>query len=128
RSWSASSRCASRSPIERGRMRSMSRLAVLLFLAAVLLPACSGSGKTASAAGQPAPGDVAATFKLDEQPYCASCVTRVTGAVSWLKGVSAVEVKVGDPVIKVWYDPTAVPPEKILEVLNKDGEKASLVP
>jgi len=109
-------------------MRDMPRLAVLLVLSAALLPACGGSSATASAARQPAPGAVAATFKLESEPYCKSCVARVTKAVDWLDGVSAVDVEVGNPEIKVWYDPARVPPEKILEVLNKARETASLVP
>ena len=106
----------------------MSRLAVLLFLAMVLLPACSGSEASAAAARQPAPGHVAATLKLDSEPYSDSSVRRVTKAIDWLPGVSAVDVKVGDPDIKVWHDPSSVTDAKILEVLNKAGEQARLVP
>jgi len=113
------------------KMRGMSRLTTLLLLSAVLLPACGGSAASASSASlamQPAPGHVATTLKLDDAPYCNSCVTRVTKAVSWLQGVSAVDAKVGDPDIKVWHDPSTVTDAKILEVLNKAGEKASLAP
>jgi copper chaperone CopZ len=109
-------------------MRVMPRLAVLLFLVVAWLPACSGSEAAAAAAEQPAPGHVASTLKLDAQPYCDSCVTRVTSAIDWLPGVSVVDVKVGDSNIKVWHDPSTVTDDKILEVLNKAGEKASLVP
>jgi len=109
-------------------MRAMSCRAALLFLVVAWLPACSGSESAAAAARQPAPGHVAATLKLDDDPYCDSCVHRVTKAIDWLPGVSAVDVKVGDPNIKVWHDPSSVTDAKILEVLNKAGEKASLAP
>jgi copper chaperone CopZ len=108
-------------------MHAMPRLTTLLLVCASLLPACSGSA-SASDGKQPAPGHVATTLKLDEKPYCDSCVTRVTESIKWLKGVSAVDVKVGDPNIKVWHDPATVTDDKILEVLNKAGETASLAP
>jgi len=106
----------------------MRQLTTLLLIAAVLLPACGSSSASASGRKEPAPGHVATTLKLDEKPYCASCVSRVTEAIDWLPGVSAVDVKVGDSNIKVWHDPSTVTDAKIVEVINKAGEKASLVP
>ena len=93
-------------------MPAMSCRAALLFLIVACLPACSGS-EAAAAAKQPAPGHVAATLKLDDDPYCDSCVHRVTKAIDWLPGVSAVDVKVGDPNIRVWHDPSSVTDAKI---------------
>ena len=106
----------------------MPRLATLLLLCATLPSACSGSSASASSGKQPAPGDIAANFALEQKPYCDSCVRRVTKAVDWLPGVSVVEVTVGDPNIRVWHDAFKVSDTKILEVLNKAGEKASLAP
>ena len=71
---------------------------------------------------------MAASYRLEATPFCESCVSRITEDVAWMEGVSAVEVKVGDPIVKVWHDPATVPPERILEALDKAGEKASLVP
>src|SRR5262245_44763834 len=106
----------------------MRQLTTLLLLLGLLLPACGSSSASASGGKQPAPGHVATTLKLEQQPYCASCVSRITKSIDWLQGVSAVDVKVGDPNIKVWHDPSTVTDAKIVEVINKAGEKASLVP
>jgi copper chaperone CopZ len=101
----------------------MLRLALLL--AAALLPACSQA--VSAVPGTPAPGHVAATFKLEAEPTCAGCVARITEAVGPIAGVSSVEVTVGNPTLRVWHDPAQSPEQSILEALDKSGEKASLV-
>ncbi len=99
------------------------RTLALLILAAALA-ACGASSTADIKAAPPAPGDVLATFTLEEEPFCASCTGRLHEELDGLPGISSVDARIGDHTLRVWHDAT-MPADKILALLNKAGEKAS---
>ena len=103
--------------------RSVARLALVL----LALVSCRESGSESDAHVQtPAPGHEMVMFRLEEQPYCPSCAGRLHTELDGIPGVSAVEVRIGDPILRVWHDESVMPKQRILELLNKCGEKATL--
>ena len=105
----------------------MKRSVALLGLVLAALVSCRESGTESDPRAQtPAPGHVLATFTLEEQPYCVSCTGRLHTELDGIPGISAVDARVGDPTLRVWHDETAMPAQRILELLIKSGEKATL--
>jgi hypothetical protein len=106
----------------------MKRSALIgLVLAALVSCRDAGSSDASDARAQaPAPGHVLSTFKLEEQPYCESCTGRLHTELDGVPGISAVDARVGDPLLRVWHDEASMPAARILELLQRSGEKASL--
>jgi hypothetical protein len=105
----------------------MKRRVALLALLLALLVTCRDSGKTSDPRAQtPAPGHEMAMFRLEEAPYCESCSGRLHTELDGVPGISAVEVRIDDPILRVWHDESVMPKQRILELLIQCGEKASL--
>jgi len=101
-----------------------------LVLLAALAGACREASPTpagAPASPGPAAGHVAAALVLHEAPSCANCTGSITRALQALPGVSAVEVRVGDPALTVWHDP-ALATDALLAALEQAGEQAAPKP
>lgn len=90
-------------------------------------PYLAGAFVTKSTRGTAAPVESAATARIRvEGMTCESCVSHITGELAKLKGVIKAEVKYGDGLAIVTYDPAQVRPERLVEAISRIGYTAWL--